>query len=488
MISKPHRLSPVALLFYFYKSMKNLLIPVVIFAFGVYPQSKLWTIVGLMATFIAVIVWNLVSYFTFSYQFFNKEILVKNGVFVKKVNHIPYDRIQNVTANQWFFLKPFGLEQLEIETAGHSEGPEVSLLAVPVELKDELDNYRNKFKTSIFEKKIEEIDHSDTPNEDEQSYAITWPELIKFSLTSPAFLSGLLVVLAIYGKAQQGISKEMYMAAAQEFSHWGWVIIVVGLLLVVLIFYVVSVFALIAKYYHFHLTLNQNKFEMQYGFFKTKKTSISQSRVQAVVVKQTLLRRLLHIASIKLVIISNSQKGETEKDIIVMPVIETRKVTQFFEKFFPDIPTSDWQTNMTNSRTYYYDLRNALIFSVLTDIVIGLFLIKASLILTLILILMSSIVWLAPAYLNARRARLAIMDQGYVFIQNNQITSKNSYFVPKNSIQLLERRQSIWLEQKSFAHLRLSCRSGVGERNLKVKYLPQMQVDKVVEWYKKSSK
>ncbi|CAJ1183489.1 PH domain-containing protein [Companilactobacillus nantensis] len=482
MISKPRKLSPAAILFFFYKDIKDLFIPVAIFALAVFQHAKFWTIIGLIALLVLVITGDVIAYFMFSYQLFDNEIVVKKGLFVKKVNHIPYDRIQNVTANQWFFLKPFKLEELEIETAGHSEGPEVSLVAVSVDFKNELNQYRQK------------VQHQEAPASDVKdsksnikSYSITWRELVRFSLTSPAFLSGLLVILAIYGKVQHSISQQMYDLAAQEFVHLGWIIVAVGMLLIVLVFYIVSVFVLIAKYYHFHLTFENKQFEMQYGFFKTKKTSISQSRIQAVVVKQTLLRRMLHIATVKLVIISNSKKEETEKDIIVMPVIATNKLEAFFHEFFPDIPMQSWQSTATNARTYYYDLRNALIFSLITDVLAGLFLLKISLLWLTIVVILSAAIWLIPAYLNARRADLAAISDKYVCLQNNQITSKNTYFVPKSSIQLLDRRQSIWLGKKGFAHLRLSCRSGIEERILQVKYLPQSRVDNVVSWYKKSS-
>lgn len=482
MTSKLRRLSPAAILFFFYKDVKNLIIPAAIFAFAVFQQAKLWTIVGLITLFLVVLIGDVIAYFMFGYQLFENEILVKQGLFVKKVNHIPYDRIQNVTANQWFFLKPFKLEELEIETAGHSEGPEVSLVAVSVELKNELNHYRQNSGRPVTEVDDETDNSKEKMNG--QTYSITWRELIKFSLTSPAFLSGLLVVLAVYGKVEHAISKQMYEQVAHEFIHWGWLLVVLGMLVIILIFYIVSVFVLIAKYYHFHLAMENNQFEMQYGFFKTKKTSISQARIQAVVVKQTLLRRVLHIATVKLVIISNSKSEETEKDIIVMPVIETSKLKAFFQRFFPDIPIKAWQPQATGHETYYYNLRNGLYFSLITDVLAGLLLFKFSYVLLVVAIVVSAIIWLVPAYLNARRADLQVLNSKYVCLQNNQITSKNTYFIPKHSIQLLDRRQSIWLSKKGFAHLRLSCRSGITERILKVKYLPQKRVDTVLSWYK----
>ncbi|WP_125589180.1 PH domain-containing protein [Companilactobacillus jidongensis] len=374
MISDPKRLHPVAMLFFLYKDIKNWIVPAIVYVFAFYNQSKIWSLLGLLTIIILIVTGDVIKYFTFSYQFFDNEILIKNGVFVKKVNHIPYDRIQNVTANQWFFLKPFKLEELEIETAGHSEGPEVSLVAVPVELKDELNRYQQKFNSEEVTKNVSQETFFDKTSLEQasiskvtESYSITWHELLKFSLTSPAFLSGLLVVLAFYGKIQHSISKQLYEEAANEFVHLGWLLVVGGLLIVLLLFYLVSVFVLIAKYYHFHLDKTDNQFEMQYGFFKTKKTSLSKNRIQAVVVKQTLLRRMLHIASVKLVIISNSKKEETEKDIIVMPVIETVKLNDFLRKFFPHIPVDELRVEPAAAKTYYYDLRNALVFSLITD-------------------------------------------------------------------------------------------------------------------------
>ncbi|KRK64825.1 membrane protein [Companilactobacillus tucceti DSM 20183] len=154
MISKPRRLHPAAILFYLYKEIKSLALPIVIALVAIFRGSLLKMVLGIGVTLILIVGYCLLKYFTFSYQLLDHEILVKSGVFVKKVNHVPYDRIQNITSNQWFFLKPFGLEELEIETAGHSEGPEVSLSAVSVELKNELNNYRQQVDTEIKSKNV----------------------------------------------------------------------------------------------------------------------------------------------------------------------------------------------------------------------------------------------------------------------------------------------------------------------------------------------
>jgi len=477
MMSKAHRLHPAAIMFYLYKELRSIILPAFFMLIALLNSSVMIMILVITLLILVVITKCLLRYFTFSYQLLDHEILVKSGIFVKKVNHVPYDRIQNITSNQWFFLKPFGLEELEIETAGHSEGPEVSLAAVSVKLKDELNKYRSEVDTADKSKNVSRETFSG------ESYSITWRELLKFSLTSPAFLSGLLAILAIYGKVQNGISKKFYALAANEMQHLGIILIVVGLFLVMLIFYIVSVLILIAKYYHFNLVKVNNKLQMQYGLFKTKKTSIATSRVQAVVVKQALLRRFLKIATVKLVIISNSKKEDTEKDIIIMPVIETAQLEEFLNRFFPDIAVDKLKIKDPLPKTYYYDLRNALIFAVIGDVIFGI-LFYAIVWLVLSFVLLSLIFCMVPAYLRARRSNLSIIDKNYLYLTNNHLFTKNSYFIPKSSIQLVERRQSIWLEKNLFAHLRINCRSGVGERVIMGKYLSADWVDEVVRWYK----
>ncbi|WP_372830847.1 PH domain-containing protein, partial [Staphylococcus haemolyticus] len=55
-------------------------------------------------------------------------LTINSGILVKKHTHIPYPKIQTIQHTQWFFLVPFHLEKLQIETAGHdSTSPEAVL-------------------------------------------------------------------------------------------------------------------------------------------------------------------------------------------------------------------------------------------------------------------------------------------------------------------------------------------------------------------------
>lgn len=474
MTSKAQRLHPIALIFFFYSAFKNAIFPIVIAVVGIANTKKatIWLIMAVAVAFI-ILLMAFLRYIMFTYQITSNEIIIKSGLFEKKINHIPYDRIQNITTNQWFFLKPFNLTELEIETAGHSNKAEVQLQAVPNTLKQEIDQLRKPLST-----KTDPI-----PNDPANRYAISWSELLKFSFTSSAFLSGLLVVLAIYGKLQHVINEQIYRTAANEFSQLGLLITVILIVIVLLIFYLVSVLVLISQYYHFQVTETANNFEMTRGLFQTKKTSLSRKRIQAVIIKQTLLRNWLHIATIQLVIISNSSQGDTEKNIVIMPVIRISEIDKFMQEFFSDIPIVKVDSKPL-FWTFYYNLRNATIFFLITTGLI-VWLLHNFIWLCLILIIAELIFWYIPAILASQRSQV-IIKQDRLLVQNNHFMTKNLTYISKNKIQFIERRTSIWLKKKRLAGLIVYLRSGNTQHKVKVDYISIGDIDQVLNWYKSS--
>ncbi|MFD1472196.1 PH domain-containing protein [Companilactobacillus mishanensis] len=482
MTSKPKHLHFAALLFFLYDMIKNALIPFIAGVFGAMAGgAKKYMFWVILAGVLLILGATLLKYVYYTYQLLDDEIVVKYGWIVKKVNHVPYDRIQNVTTNQWFFLKPFGLEELEIETAGRSDGPEVKLRAVPDSLKQEINDLRKSRPVEVEEtvSDIKEVEPSSNAN----TYMISWHDLLKFSFTSPAFLTGFLVVLGLYGKVSNSINKSVYDGVAKQASHLGVLLIVALIVVVLILFYLGATLVLIAQYYHFKLTEENGQFVMERGFFQKKVTTITMDRVQAVMVKQTWLRSFLHIVTVQLVIVSNSKKDDSEKDIIVMPVIVEGQVNDFIRQFFPKVPVDIIESNTPVKRTMYYDLRNATYFALITAaIIISAF--HSIVWLAVVLIILELLFWYPPAFLRAKRDHVQVLNDDFLMIRVNKILTKQTYFVPRESIQIIEKQQSVWLEKKHFAHLTVNCRSGNSKREIKVRYQREEEVLNAFDWYK----
>lgn len=237
MTSKAQHLHPIALLYFLFRDIKNMILPFVVFVIAianVLPNVP-FVLMIVIVTFL-VLATSIIRFYRFTFQLKQDEIVIKHGIFVRNDDHVPYDRIQNITTDQWFFLKPFGVEKLEIETASHAEKSEVTLFAVPISLKDQLETLRNQKNISQKEVTVDESDlaqvndtsTAETSDDisEENTYSITKRDLIKFALTSPAFLSGLLVVLAAYGKFEQAISNQVYEYLFNQAAHLGILIVI----------------------------------------------------------------------------------------------------------------------------------------------------------------------------------------------------------------------------------------------------------------------
>ncbi|WP_125771546.1 PH domain-containing protein [Companilactobacillus furfuricola] len=493
MTSNAQHLHPVALLYFLFRDIINMIVPFVVTVIAVanvLPNVPILLLVVIVT--ILVLATSTIRFFRFTFQLKRDEIVVKHGIFVRHNDHVPYDRIQNITTDQWFFLKPFGVEKLEIETASHAEKSEVTLFAVPVELKDQLENLRNQGTTqeSVPTESATSSGQTESASVDEKNdeqasntYAITKKDLIKFALTSPAFLSGLLVVLAAYGKFEQAISDQMYEYLFKQASHLGILIVILLIVAVLLLFYIGSVLILINQYYNFKLVEKSNQFITTKGFFKTKKTTISFKRVQAVLVKQPLLRQWLNIATVQLVIISNSKQGDSEKDIIVMPVIIVGKVDSFLNQFFPSIPVQKVSPYQPSKWTYYYNLRNATLLT-LANAIILIALLHFWPWLCVALVIIDIGFWYVPAILTMKRTKAQVLDENYLAIRNNRVMTKQLVLIPRETIQSAEKRQSIWLEKKGVASLTINLRSGTTNRKFNTNYQLEQDVDAVLNWYK----
>ena len=61
---------------------------------------------------------SLISYFNFYYYIEGEELIIKSGLFQKKVINIPFDRIQSINFGQNLIHQFFNVVSLEIDTAG----------------------------------------------------------------------------------------------------------------------------------------------------------------------------------------------------------------------------------------------------------------------------------------------------------------------------------------------------------------------------------
>ncbi|WP_083994300.1 PH domain-containing protein [Fructobacillus tropaeoli] len=53
-----------------------------------------------------------------TYELTDSELIYRSGVLERQVRHLPYHKIQNIDRKQWFFLQPFHLEEIAVDSGG----------------------------------------------------------------------------------------------------------------------------------------------------------------------------------------------------------------------------------------------------------------------------------------------------------------------------------------------------------------------------------
>ena len=130
------RTSPTAVIIFLGQMIKALLthgLPALVplaAAFASVEGLRLWwlllaivPITGLM------LVWSVLSYLRFRFRLEDGAVLLRQGVLQHERITIEFERVQNVSITEPFFMRPLGLAVLGIDTAG-SKGKEITLAGI----------------------------------------------------------------------------------------------------------------------------------------------------------------------------------------------------------------------------------------------------------------------------------------------------------------------------------------------------------------------
>jgi len=469
----PQRLHPLALINEFYHLIREWVIPLIVLLISLTPvllKAHLtgWLPVAIIAVILAFLIPAGLRYWAFKFALTADSLVIYSGVFNHQINHIPYQRIQSVNQTQWAFLKPFNLITLSVETAGHSgsDRPGAVLAVVNATVYAQL-MAAQQAATLATPTAVPQI----------PTYTINRRDLREFALTSPAFLSAFLVILAGFGKLSESARKALINWVFSSTQHIGLLMIAGLLLATILLFYLGSIATLIMTYYGFTLTRQGDHLIVRRGWFKTRQTEIAIDRIQAIRLKQPLLRHWLHLVTVQLVVISNDHQDDDAANVIIMPVIKQATVNQFLTTFFPQLPPLALARN-TDPQTRWWNLRNYGLVGLILCLPISLWWRPWG--------SLSWLIWglLIPMGLLRSHASTAqVLTSRYLLMSTSRWFTRNDYLFQRQHIQAFELRQSIWLHKRAYGHIRLHFRAGQHGRSQTVRYLPIAQLQLMRQWY-----
>lgn len=485
MYEKQH-LHPITILLKFLKIVKETVAGVaIIFVLNIKnipwnptdPNFK-WTLLGLLIVFfllciLIVLVW--LSWRKHVYWVENDELHVEKGLFVKKHQYAPFERIQSVNFKEGIFHRPFGLVKVSIETAG-SEDSGIELTAISREQADWIDAATKRAKRQ--EKIVEEgvVPEKEEIVTRETVYKMTTKNLLILATTSSGIGVIFSAVAAIMSQLSDIIPYELIFNELKDFMKIGILIVSLIVFVVLLISWLISVVITYLNHANFMVEREGDRLFISKGLLEKKRVAVPLSRIQGIKIVETPFRQLFGFAAIQLESAGNTE-GEGESKISLVPLIKKQEGLAVLSELFPGY---QFEHSLTKApkRAWWRFVLFASAWAVIPVAAVSYFVpygygLYSLIILPLLMLL---------GYLKYRSSGFALYDKQLTLVTRS--ISKETFFVMKYRIQTLGIGQSILAERGNLARINVSIVAGTAESETTLRFFEKDKLMEIFKWYR----
>lgn len=480
MSSKPKRMHPLVIVL---RSLELAWIPVIKMVFR--GENTLFEEMG-----IALFIWammilfvTLPRYFSTTYQLTEDALVVRRGILRRQVVQVNYARIQTVQHKQWFFMKPFDLVSMVVETAAHAGNePEVRLDCVPAGLVRELE-----FRQAIWRdgtKSEAPVDtaaakftadtamplwHADFEGHDLMTYAIT----------SLSFLPLLTIVLALWQLADSLEVTHGWFAAILHVAlkQRGWqLVLVVAFALVLAMLCGIAV--TVVRYWHYHAAFDGKHLRVTQGLLQSASASVETQRVQLLRFEQNGLRAMLRRGTATAILAAGGGDDSTDNisTLTLLPLTTRGGVWSQLRVLAPWLPVRMPKQEHFKTGTFAL-VRNAVLLS--SIIVIGAFIWSRPLGYVCLLFIALGVAF----GLFAGRTRALGIAGNVVYVSTGAWLSRTDSAFTASRVQSVEIKQSWFMTRSHLVHVIWHVREGNGDASVELRYVPERVGKMVYAWY-----
>ncbi len=284
-------------------------------------EVKPWYFLHLVLLFVLFImaIFSAIKWYFKVYWVENNILHIKHGVFVKKESYLNKDRVQNISTSSNVIYQMLGLTKLNIEVAGGGSEPEVMLAGIKEDEAKELIALLNK-KRSAASEEVPMAEESKT------IYQLTMKEILVASITSGRFglvFSGLLL---IYTEFNQFLPEWLINKVEAYVMDNGVYELIVMAAILMAISWVISTAGYALKYANFKIERNGNEIRIVQGLFDKKEFVLKLHRIQAITVKEGILRQPFGYCSVEVEVIQSIEAAGNE--VMLHPFMKKKDVQQ----------------------------------------------------------------------------------------------------------------------------------------------------------------
>ncbi|MFJ7756427.1 PH domain-containing protein [Peribacillus muralis] len=480
-MSEPKRLHPIAVLLNILKSIKELVLPVmlVIFIPGRNEGIPGWVqplAVSIIVLFL--IVRAFLQWLRFTYRIEDGEFRIESGVFVRKKRYIKLDRIHSIDISEGIIQQIFRLVKVNIETAGGTQADAV-LSAI-----NKSDAERINAFISV-EKNNKVCDPSGMEQDGwagkEETmiapsvYKQTLPQLVFMAATSGAvgvFLSG---AIAFISQFDEIIPFGRIFKNYEDFIGMGTVILTSFAIAGLLAVYVLATLSMVIKYASFTVMKTEEELIISRGLLEKRQLTIPVHKIQGIRIIENLVRKPLGFATVYLEYAGGSVEDKESLTIMLFPFIKKKHLHGTLGEILPDYQTMTEMTPIPKRALSRCFFRKAAFIIPIIGVLSWVFRPWGFLSL---LLLPLGIFW---AYMQYRDAGWNI--DGDLLLLSSRLFSKQTLIMQRSRIQSISFKRSWFQSRKELATISASIKSGVHSREGVVTDVAENDCQAIESWY-----
>ena len=471
MMSESKRLHPIAILFNFVVIIRHYVFAIIAGFFAMRDQALLTFILVTLGVFVLFFVGSMLSWYRFTYRVEDDELRIEHGVFIRKKRYISKNRIQSIDLTANVIHRMLKLVKVQIETAGSGDGAEASLAAVSLR---EGERLRDELKDNTH------FDTDSVPSDHEEkkpSFKISFKRLFIAGSTSGSIGVILAVAAVGFSELEQFIPDHIYDDTIAWIISLSIILIVFIVCGILLFLWLLGIAGTMIKYGHFTITNNGEELFITRGLLEKKQITIPLKRIQAIGIKESVLRQPLGFVSVYAVVAGGSMdKGEDFP--ILFPLLRKAEVESFLQQLLPDYAGGLNQelSHLPKRSRKFYIYRSSAVFVIFTCIV-GYFFPQ--------FIWVPVILLLISIYFGILRYK----DNGFS-LEEKRLTicyramSKMTMIMYHNRIQAFEKSQHKIQALQALTSIQVSVIGSMGNgTHYTIKDLEQEDANHLADWY-----
>ncbi|MGX6445720.1 PH domain-containing protein [Neobacillus sp. K501] len=283
------------------------------------------------------VLYILVKWLTHKYELDEQSFHLYQGVISKTERTIPFSKIQNINRHRGLFHRLFDVTSISFETGMSGDEAAVTFKVISNSEANLMEEHLarstgNDEPTLPFQdNEAEELDSNRTIH-----FRPTKKDTLKASFTSLSFIFLIPVLFSFYSKLDDifHVEREAKGIFSYIISSW-WLVttIVIVLMIASIAFGMVRTFL---KYGKYEISSDSDRIYITKGVIDETAFSIAKDRVQAIEIHQSLMKRLLGLAEVKLTSAGSFSLGEEKLEVnSLYPFLPIQQVYEMITEILP---------------------------------------------------------------------------------------------------------------------------------------------------------